>query len=421
MRFWLIALSFLVAGLAAFFVVTSKNAMPPLTSRYKNVESGQIARGESLAALGNCDICHTSKDGSRLAGGRAIPTPFGTIYSTNITPDRDTGLGSWSEAAFQRAMRDGISQDGHYLYPAFPYDHFTIVTTADIHALFTYLESRPPVNAPAHKNAVWFPLKIRRLVAVWNWLFLKKSARLDDPNRSPEWNRGAYLVDGLGHCGACHTPRNILGAERSGLALAGGWAEGWDAYALNGASSSPTAWDADSLATFLKTGSHREHGNARGPMLPVTEDLGRAADADVQAIATYISSSMQADRKAMASTPAEAQSDEKSSGAAIFAASCASCHNNGDAPPFGGLGLASSTALHAPDPRNIILVTLAGLPAADSRAAGMMPGFDGAMSDPDLAALLQFMRQRFSAQAPWHDLSRSVFTARRALNENPAP
>jgi mono/diheme cytochrome c family protein len=421
MRFWLIAACCLIAGLAAFIFATSEKAIPPVTSQNLTLDPDLIARGESLAAIGNCDVCHTAKGGARLSGGRAVRTPFGTIYSTNITPDRDTGLGGWSEAAFRRAMRDGVARNGHYLYPAFPYDHFTIATTEDIHALFTYLHSRPSVKSPAHENSLWPPLKIRRLVAVWNWLFLKKTAQLDDPNRSPEWNRGAYLVDGLGHCGACHTPRNILGAERSDHNLAGGRAEGWDAYALNGASPSPISWDADSLATFLKTGSHPQHGNARGPMLSVTEDLGRVADADVQAIATYISSSMLAGQKYFASAPINSEANDRMAGAAIFAASCAPCHSNGDAPPFGGLNLSSSTALNAPDPRNIILVTLAGLAAADGRAAGMMPGFDGAISDEDLVVLLEFMRQRFSAQPPWHDLTRSVTTARRALAENPAP
>jgi mono/diheme cytochrome c family protein len=168
MRFWLIALCFLIAGLMAFFFVTSEKAIPPVTRQNPTFEPDMVARGESLATIGNCDICHTSEAGPRLAGGRAIPTPFGAVYSTNITPDRDTGLGAWSEAAFQRAMHDGISRDGRHLYPAFPYDHFTIVTAADTHALFTYLESRPSVKAPAHENTLWPPLKIRRLVAVWN-------------------------------------------------------------------------------------------------------------------------------------------------------------------------------------------------------------------------------------------------------------
>jgi mono/diheme cytochrome c family protein len=423
MRFWIIGLVFIVACLTALFVfATAQKALPPSDPSQSVIFApGLIARGESLAAIGNCDTCHTATGGARLAGGRGIPTPFGTIYSTNITPDRDTGLGSWSEPAFQRAMRDGVSRDGHYLYPAFPYDHFTRVTPQDIHALFAYLQSRPGVVSPAHTNSVWPLLKIRRLMAVWDWLFLKRTAQLDDPKQSPEWNRGAYLAEGLGHCGACHTPRNLLGAERSGHAFAGGSAEGWDAYALNAASPAPVAWDAESLAAFLKTGSHPQHGNARGPMLPVTEDLTRVSDAEVHAIATYVSSKMLTASNPTPAATGDVHIGDASSGAALFAASCASCHSNGDPPPFGGLDFRMSTAVNAPDPRNLILVTLAGLPAADGRAAGMMPGFDGAISDQDLAALLSFLRQNFTAQAPWRNLKHSVARARRALKDKVAP
>jgi mono/diheme cytochrome c family protein len=422
MRFWLMSLVFIAACLTVFFIATTQKALPPSDPGQAVIFApGLIARGESLAAIGNCDTCHTATGGARLAGGRGIPTPFGTIYSTNITPDRDTGLGTWSEPAFQRAMRDGVSRDGHYLYPAFPYDHFTRMAPEDIHALFAYLQSGPGVVSPAHTNSVWPPLKIRRLLAVWDWLFLKKTAQLNDPKQSPEWNRGAYLAEGLGHCGACHTPRNLLGAERSGQAFAGGRAEGWDAYALNAASPAPVAWDAESIAAFLKTGSHPQHGNARGPMLPVTEDLSRASDADVHAIATYVSSRMPTAPGRSAAASGNAETDGASSGAALFAASCASCHSNGEPPPFGGLDFRMSTAVNAPDPRNIILVTLAGLPAADGRAAGMMPGFDGAISDQDLTALLSFLRQNFTAAAPWRNLQNSVTSARRALKDNGAP
>jgi mono/diheme cytochrome c family protein len=421
MRLWILCLGVLLAALVAFFIATSPARISPIDSAQKlTFGPDLISRGELLAAIGNCDTCHTVKGGARFAGGRGIPTPFGTIYSTNITPDRQTGLGTWSEEAFQRAMHSGIAQDGHYLYAAFPYDHFTKVTTGDNQALYAFLMSRSPVRAVAPENSVWFPLRFRRLVAVWNWLFLKKGLHPNDPNESPEWNRGAYLVTGLGHCGSCHTPRNLLGAERSGRAMAGGRAEGWDAYALNGTLPAPVAWDVESLATFLKTGSHRQHGNSRGPMLPVTEDLGGVADADVHAIATYISWSMQAGRQSFA-PPVKAEINDGSAGAAIFAASCAACHSNGDSPPFGGLDFALSTAANAPEPRDIALVTLAGLPAADGRAAGMMPGFDGAISDQDLIALLEFMRQRFTAQPPWQDLKHTVQRARHVLKENASP
>jgi mono/diheme cytochrome c family protein len=418
----MILLALAIGGIAGSLIVTSQRPIPPTEfAQIRSFDPRLVSRGESLAAIGNCDTCHTVKGGARFAGGRGIPTPFGTIYSTNLTPDRDTGLGTWSEEAFQRAMHDGIARDGHYLYPAFPYDHFTRVTSGDNQALYAYLMSRPPVNAVAPENSVWFPLRLRRLVAVWNGLFLKKGLQSSDPNESAEWNRGAYLVNGLGHCGSCHTPRNLLGAERSGRAMAGGRAEGWDAYALDGTSPAPLAWDVDSLAAFLKTGWHAEHGNARGPMLPVTEDLARVAAADVHAMSTYLVSNMQRPPATQRIKAARGTTDGSSHGADIFAASCASCHEGGEPSPFGGIDFARSSAGNAPEPRNIVFVTLAGLPAADGRAAGMMPGFDGAISDEDLAALLGYMRERFTDRAPWSDLKHSVATARRALQENGSP
>jgi mono/diheme cytochrome c family protein len=406
---------------AWFYAATSPRQISPQYSASSgSFDAALISRGGALAAIGNCDSCHTADGGARLAGGRGIPTPFGTVYSTNITPDRDTGLGLWSAEAFQRAMREGISRDGHYLYPAFPYDHFTKATAQDDQALYAYLMSRPPVRAVAADNSVWLPLKSRRLVAVWNWFFLKKGLQYDNPAQTPEWNRGAYLVNGLGHCGACHSPRNFLGAERASRPLAGGRAEGWDAYALDGASPAPVAWTVESLAAFLHMGWHAEHGMARGPMAPVTDDLARVAESDVQAMATYIESNMEhpiAERHPHAEAPA----GKGSIGGDVFAASCASCHE-GNAPlPFGGIDFAQSSAVNAPEPRNIILVTLAGLPAADDRAAGMMPGFDAAISDEDLAALLEYLRLRFSEEPAWDNLAAKIQAARRELQKTGPP
>jgi mono/diheme cytochrome c family protein len=421
MRCWPIFLSIIVAALTGFYIATSPKTIPPLDAVARSFDAALVTRGESLAAIGDCDTCHTANGGARFAGGRGIPTPFGTIYSTDITPDRDTGLGTWSEEAFQRAMHDGIARDGHYLYPAFPYDHFTKVTTADNQALYAFLMSRPPVSAVAPENSVWFPLRFRRLIAVWNWLFLKKGPQPNDPNASPEWSRGDYLVNGLGHCGSCHTPRNLLGAERSGRAMAGGRAEGWDAYALDGTSPAPVLWTRDALVAFLKTGWHAEHGNARGPMLPVTEDLARVAAADLRAMSTYLVSNMQRPLASLRTKSAKVTTDGSGQGADIFAASCASCHEAGEPPPFGGIDFARSSAGNAPEPRNVVFVTLTGLPAADGRAAGMMPGFNGTISDEDLVALLGYMRKRFTDRAPWSDLRNSVESARRALKENGPP
>jgi mono/diheme cytochrome c family protein len=419
MRRWSFFLCAVAAGVACFYAATSPRHIPPRDPTSSgSFAATLISQGAALAAIGNCDGCHTVTGGVRLAGGRGIPTPFGIVYSTNITPDPETGVGLWSEEAFQRAMREGISRDGHYLYPAFPYDHFTKVTAEDDQALYAYLMSRPAMRAVARENSVWFPLKFRRLVAVWNWLFLKKGLQPGDPRQTPEWNRGAYLVNGLGHCGACHTPRNLLGAERASRPLSGGRAEGWDAYALDRASPAPVAWTVESLAAFLHMGWHAEHGDARGPMAPVIDDLRRVSESDVNAMGAYLGSNI-GRHEAQRHRPEVPAYNGR--GGDVFAASCASCHEGTEPLPFGGIDFALSSAVNAPEARNIILVTLAGLAAADGRAAGMMPGFDGAISDEDLTALLAYLRLRFSDEPAWSNLSSSIQVARHELQRAAQP
>jgi len=183
-----------------------------------------IARGQLLAALGDCAVCHTEVNGGAInAGGRAIETPFGTIYSTNITPDPETGIGAWSYPAFERAMREGIHRDGRHLYPAFPYPHFAKTTDADLQALYAYLMAQTPVRADAPENTLAFPFNLRPLMAGWNALFHRADVFEADPTKPAMWNRGAYLVEGLGHCGACHSPRNALGAEKQTPIWPAGW------------------------------------------------------------------------------------------------------------------------------------------------------------------------------------------------------
>ncbi|WP_409189757.1 hypothetical protein [Bradyrhizobium sp. RDM4] len=192
-----------------------------------------VRRGARLAAVGNCNTCHTRTGGPSFAGGLRIPTQFGSIYTTNITPDAETGIGLWSEAAFQRAMHDGVDRLGRHLYPAFPYDHFTHVTEEDVRALYAYFMTRQPVHATPRANDLRFPYNQRILLAGWKLLFFRKGGFQPDERHDGRWNRGAYLVEGLSHCGGCHTPRNALGAERGNHAYDGGAAEGWTAYALD--------------------------------------------------------------------------------------------------------------------------------------------------------------------------------------------
>src|SRR5882724_3149357 len=266
-----------------------------------------IARGRQLAALGDCAVCHTSVNGILSAGGRPLPTPFGTIYSTNITPDVETGIGAWSYPAFERAMREGIHRDGRHLYPAFPYTHFSRASDADLQALYAYLMAQSPVRAEARPNALAFPFNWRPLLAGWNALFHTSAVFQADATKSEVWNRGAYLVEGLGHCSACHSPRNALGAEKANAYLAGGFAEGWEAPPLTSLSQAPIPWTEDELFAYLRTGESRFHGVAAGPMAPGVKELAGLPDQDIRAMAVYLSSFndktiSQADQNVLAAT-----------------------------------------------------------------------------------------------------------------------
>ncbi len=233
-------------------------------------DPADIKRGAELAALGDCAVCHTERNGRPFAGGRGVQTPFGTVYATNITPDPASGIGRWPLAAFSRAMRDGIDREGRHLYPVLPYPHFIPATDADIAAMYAFLMTRLPVNQTPRANDLSFPVNWRPLLAVWDLMFLKPGEWRPNPARSPELNRGAYLVDAIGHCGACHTPHNVLGAERSSRTLTGGDAEGWYAPALQADSPARDSWSADGLTTYLRAGLDSGHGAAKGPMTAVT-------------------------------------------------------------------------------------------------------------------------------------------------------
>jgi len=380
-----------------------------------------------LAAIGNCASCHTARGGRDFAGGVPVPTPFGTVYSSNITPDGETGIGRWSEQAFQRAMRSGVDREGRHLYPTFPYDHFTNVSDDDDYALYAYLMTREPVHAIAPENQLSFPLNQRSVVAGWKLLFLRRNTFQTDPSKSAEWNRGAYLVEGLAHCGACHTPRNALGAERASASFAGGDVEAWKAYAINAQSPSPVPWDAEALYAYLRDGVHPDHGTARGPMAEVVSNLSAAPASDVRAIATYMADMFGApspDRKrqgeaalaqakagATGTTPAATPAD--SQGAAIYAAACASCHESGRPPPYGGVSLALSTTVNGPDPRNLANIVLAGVRPVEGERSPIMPGFAASMNDAQIAALVNYLRARFSSKPAWTDVESIVSEARR--------
>lgn len=395
---------------------------PPPRSAF---DRALVEKGARLAAIGNCAVCHTAPGGAEYAGNRAIATPFGTIYSTNITPAPGSGIGRWSQAAFSRAMRRGISRRGRHLYPAFPYDHFARLSDEDIGALYAFVMSRNPVETHQRQNDLPFPLGQRWLLGFWNLLFLDTSPFRPDPRQSAAWNRGAYLVSGLGHCGACHTPRNLLGAEKPGHQLAGGEGESWVGPALNAASPAPVAWDAAHLFAYLRHGRDAEHGAAAGPMQPVVEDLAQADEADVQAIATYLAAlqgdiprahrgrgAAAAERAAAGQAPPAGPGEELA--AALFAGACAACHLGGPAmEPPRGIDLALSSAISSAEPRNAILILLDGISPGGERAGPVMPGFRQAFTDAQLAGLLRYLRAHYGTGPAWSDLEAKIARARR--------
>jgi mono/diheme cytochrome c family protein len=384
-----------------------------------------IAKGGELAAIGNCNECHTNPRQKPFAGARPLPTPFGTIHSTNITPDPETGIGRWSEAAFRRAMREGVDRNGKHLYPAFPYDHFTKITDADISALYAFLMTREPVRLRAPANNLPFPLNIRLSIAGWKLLFFRPGAFEPDTTKGSDLNRGAYLVQGLAHCGACHTPRNALGAEKKNEPFGGGVSEGWDAPAINAASPAPLPWSTDQILAYLRGSWVEGHGSSAGPMLPVTDNLSQVPAAEVRAIATYAASVIGAssplrparaeetpgraaqDRREGQASPLDGGSDPSIGlGGAIYAGACAGCHSNPNAIGFSqGLSLSLSTSVHAPRSRNVIQLILHGIKQNENKPGSFMPGFDSMLTDDQIVALTTYLRSRFSDKPAWNDVN----------------
>ncbi len=409
-----------VLGIAGVFALAWRPAIAPVATPVFAAE--QVARGEVLAAGGYCATCHTTKGGWPYAGGRAMKTGFGTLYSTNITPDTETGIGGWSLAAFDRALREGVSRDGSQLFPALPYDHFTKLSNADVAALYAYVMTRPAVKAPATPNGLPFPLNIRAFQAGWKLLFFKPGRFVPDPAHNATWNRGAYLAEALGHCGACHTPRNALGAEKADAAYAGAAIDGWIAPALTRANPSPIAWTTPELTAYLGTGISQYHGTAAGPMSAVVHDgLAKLSPDDQRAVVTYIESLGGGDARAAAAAPvlaramaADAARPGYDADARLFTAACASCHyNSGAAPNALRPDLALNSAVSLDDPTNLIRVILYGVAAGEGAPGIVMPGFTG-FSDADVARIAAYIRRSRSDRPAWADLPAKVAAVRAA-------
>lgn len=414
-----------MVGIAAALVPWRAAIAPVSPPGPEYFSAAAIERGRLVAAAGDCAVCHTTTDGVRFAGGLGIDTPFGTVFSTNITPDVESGIGSWPYSAFERAMRSGIHRNGKHLYPAFPYTAYAKVTDGDLQALYAYLMSQTPVAAVTPRNRLAFPFNLRPLMAVWNLMFHRDGVYAANPAQSADWNHGAYLVEALGHCSGCHSPRNVLGAEqRGGAHLTGGWVDGWEAPALTAASAAPASWTRADFYDYLRTGYSSHHGAAAGPMADVVRELSALPDDDLRAMATYLAALSSATPRDVTSAPdARARTNAvaldalDALGERIYGGACAVCHEADQGPPTLGIKvpLEPTTTLHAASANNLIKVLLEGVRNPPYAALGYMPAFHDTLDDAQVARLAGYLRARFAPdEPPWRDVAGSVARIRSA-------
>jgi mono/diheme cytochrome c family protein len=383
-----------------------------------------VAQGARLGSAGYCSSCHSVEGGQPYGGGYAMKTGFGTIYSTNISPDRETGIGTWSEAAFDRALREGVSRDGSHLFPALPYDHFTKLSDGDVAALYAFFMTRPAVHAPAHPDEMPFPLGFRPFQAGWKLLFFQAGRFVPSPDHDATWNRGAYLAESLSHCSACHTPRGLLGAEKQSAKYAGAPVDGWYAPPLTPANPSPVPWTSDELAAYLLHGVSRYHGTAAGPMSPASQGLAGLTPQDQHALVTFIASITQGDAHAAAIAPAVVSALAADHGDAgrhfdpdqrLFVTACASCHyNSGDQPNASRPDLGLNSAVQLSDPSNLIRVILYGIGSKEGAPGIVMPAFGTGFSDDDVVRLAAYLRRTRTHLPAWTDLPKKVREIRAA-------
>ncbi|WP_236199883.1 c-type cytochrome [Pseudomonas pseudonitroreducens] len=415
----------IVGGLAALimlglFLSWQPSIAPIEPPARESFGAESVARGQRLAALGNCVACHTRDGGTPLAGGRAMLTPFGTLYTSNLTPEPKTGIGRWSFDAFRRAMREGIAREGAYLYPAFPYTAFTRVDDDDLRDLYAYLMSRTAVEADTPDNRLPFPYNQRRMMAGWNFLFFDKRPFQPKPQRDAAWNRGAYLVEGLGHCSACHTPRNALGAERTGKQrFAGATVDGWQVPPLNGNGKPAIPWTQATLYDYLRNGFSRYHGAAAGPMASVAAGLAQQPDAELQAMARYLATLLPEQPGDFSPEKQAAELEQRTygtlqpvsgSGGRLFKGACMACHHDGDSPKLNGVrpSLAVSNNLYAPTPDNLLRVILDGIGNPARPELGYMPAFRHSLNNAQIIALARYLREDFAGLPAWPDLEFKV-------------
>ncbi|WP_213771564.1 cytochrome c [Bradyrhizobium sp. dw_78] len=361
-----------------------------------------VLRGKALTTAGDCLACHTAPGGKPFAGGLSLATPFGAIVTPNLTPDEATGIGRWSKDDFARAMHQGRRPDGSYLYPAFPYTYYTKVTRQDTDAIYDYLRTLTPVSNAVNRNTLPFPFSIRTSMLGWNALFFKPGRFVPASGHSEEFNRGAYLVEGLGHCGACHTPMNMFGANKSDQFLQGSRIDNWTAPNLtNDQQAGLGKWSVEEIVQYLKTGQTRT-SIASGPMKDVVEDsTSKMPDADLKAIAVYLKE--QGGSGASAPTPIAGSDPRMQVGEAVFVDVCSACHTrNGNGIEHIFPRLAGNAIVRQDDPATLVRVVLTGVRGAGTDAAPTspaMPSFGYRLDDSQVAAVLTYIRNSWGNAA----------------------
>ena len=392
-----------------------------------------VQRGEYLTHAADCVACHTAPGGTPFAGGFAFNMPFGTIYSTNITPDKETGIGNYSDAQFLAAVHKGIRADGANMYPAMPYTSYTYMTDADALAIKTYLFTLAPVHAPAKANNLKWPFNQRGLLPVWNAMFNPDTRFQPNPSQSAEWNRGAYLAEAMGHCGECHTPRNIAYALDNHSKFAGALTAGWRAYNITSDKQSGIGdWSDADLFSYLHTGHAEGHGGAAGPMGEASDNsLTFLTPGDIQALVVYLRSvparSTYLPQKVKSPAPASHKEGPAVAGLdgvrgeKIFAGACASCHDwTGISPVTHYATLTNVRAVNDPSATNVAQTVINGVDRQTAQGRIYMPAFGEGYSDDDIAAVANYVTARFGAQGA--DLTgKDVAELRQQAAQQPQP
>ena len=388
----------LLTALSAVVLCTAS-----VRARAEPVPSAEtIARGKALTEAADCASCHTDDPAKPFAGGKRIDTPFGAIFSANLTPDRDTGIGAWSDPEFTRALRYGVGRDGSRYYPAFPYPNFTRMIRQDIEAIRAYLGTLTPIaNRPPPPQLRW-PLNYRVVMRVWNALFFRPGIFEPNQRKSAEWNRGGYLVTGVAHCGACHTPKNLFGADSRGRALGGGEVAGWFAPRLDGAERSGLqSWSLDDIVEYLQSGRNGK-SHADGLMAEVVANsTSKMSDRDVRAIAVYLKDLPPGAPEPEVTAPPQA---DMAAGEAIYAHACVACHElNGSGAPRIYPPLPGNALLQSADPASTLRVILDGAETMTTPRApntGSMPGYAKQLSDREIADVTNYIRNSWGNAAP---------------------